>query len=856
MNLAYLGKAIVAAVAQRPFLNGINTFCKLIPVFDHRSDADGVLSEDDFFNDGEIWWKLSSAYSQNIVPGMLMELTLERSPGADETRPEVSLYQARFDGREEVLGNRCGAEVLNLDWWNEKSLFALKGGGGSIEFPHVPSRIVYLRVAGFVYGPFSTETKEIVNGCRAKTLVRPFREGLKVFKISDASFSGRYRILSSAKEVSLDQEKRSDSVNVETVSWMFLPPAECQKIEGDFNLLWEELDFEPFSAKLARIVRSVEGFTRADRQNVNRLVERLEQAVFRVEDPAKIKAAISGISSLTESAEQSVRDIARILTENGLLNEDRLEQAKQSYLEKWIDTQTEQINSAIAEKQHDLDMLILKEEDEKAKFELEANRRKKELQDEIDRELSDIESLKRKALVEIESERSHWNEERDRLKGAFDDKEQKISSMIQTLQNSMEEQSAEIIRLYPFLKNLSCIEKVGESDRERGDATKEPERFQIPQILQNGCGGAKISLDQNIFMEQLVGYTRDCGFFYDPNDLRRFHTSVLCEGVTVLAGPSGVGKSSLARLYGEVLSGKEEEPRNGTHIIHVSPTWMERSDMLGYVNTVTGEFSPSETGLYQRLIYAAEDYRINAGDSALYPICLDEMNLSQIEHYFNDFMQLLEQPAHNRILPCFSRDAVKADSKFVDFASVQLAPSLRFIGTVNFDETTRRMSMRFLDRVNLIHLSDTESASPKISGVKAIHGGHRGVSFATYSSWNRKENLTPGAEKCLADLNPHLRCLGTAVSPRVREGMKRYIASSIPLIAAENGEQIAFDEQIAQRVLSRIRSLTSSRQEEALEEVERILSDYCGTGMTQSRKLIEALRNQHHPFGFGREDED
>ena len=38
---------------------------------------------------------------------------------------------------------------------------------------------------------------------------------------------------------------------------------------------------------------------------------------------------------------------------------------------------------------------------------------------------------------------------------------------------------------------------------------------------------------------------------------------------------------------------------------------------------------------------AAEDYRTNGGDSALYPVCLDEMNLSQIEHYFNDFMQTI-----------------------------------------------------------------------------------------------------------------------------------------------------------------------------------------------------------------------
>ena len=130
------------------------------------------------------------------------------------------------------------------------------------------------------------------------------------------------------------------------------------------------------------------------------------------------------------------------------------------------------------------------------------------------------------------------------------------------------------------------------------------------------------------------------------------------------------------------------------------------------------------------------------------------------------------------------------------------------------------------------------------------------MSYETYSSWIKSENLSPAAEKCLQDLDPQLRCLGATVSPRVRKGMKKYIASAKPLIDEGSPELIAFDEQIAQRVLSKIRSLTSERQEDALGKVERILSDYCGSAMTQSRRMIEALREQGRPFGFQREDED
>lgn len=862
MDLKHLDKTIIAAVAQRPFLNrnsyGVtNTFCKLVPLFDPRDEYEEILSENDFYNDGEIWWKVSSSnFTRRIVPGTLVEVRLERSKDADEQDPDKSLYQVDINYVvEDVLGSKCGAEIFQLNGETEDALSRFKGAGNRIDLGHVPSRLVFFRVAGFVYGPFATELAEAeAEGCRANVLVKPFRADLKVFKIASEGFDRTYQVLETTKDISLDQVSRYDSGNTATISWAYIPAAEYAKAEGDFTTAWQEMDFEPLSAKLAKIIRSLEGFTRSDKKQVRAVVERLELAVTQAEDPNKIREAISGINSLAEDAEQNVKEIARLLLENGLLGEDRLKEAEKAYLDQWIGTQSEQINAAIEAKQRELDELTQKVSEENAQFEFNKKRREKELQDKEEKARAKIDELRQEEISKINSEKANWNEERSKLKSEFDDKEAKIEAMLRAIQGATEEQAAEVIRLYPFLGRGARVDGVESKPADSAPQSATSESFPIPTILKGGCRGAKITADQTIFIKQLSDHARSQGFYYDSSDLRRFHTSVLCEGLTVLAGPSGVGKSSLARLYGEVLSGGEDDPRNGTHVIHVSPTWMERSDILGYVNTVTGEFSPSETGLYQRLIYAAEDYKTNGGDAALYPICLDEMNLSQIEHYFNDFMQLLEQRERERILPCFSPEAVGKNSVFKQYARIQLAPTLRFIGTVNFDETTRRMSMRLLDRVNLIHLSDTSPS--RLPGKKNGQNMVRGVSYETYSSWIKSENLSPAAEKCLQDLDPHLRHLGTTVSPRVREGMKKYIASAKPLIEEGSPELVAFDEQIAQRVLSKIRSLTSERQEDALGEVERILSDYCGSAMTQSRRMIDALREQGRPFGFQREDED
>ncbi len=856
MYLKHLDKTIIAAVAQRPFVTGDNTFCKLIPLFDYHDRVDGILSENEFYNDGEIWWKVSSQfYPEQILPGMLVETRLDRATGANYDMSDASLYEARFDASEIGLGSKNGAEVFQLSNETENSLSRFKGVGDRISLPHKPSRLVFFQVAGSVFGPFSTERSTMeAEGCRVTVTAKPVLDGLKIFKIDWEQFNRLYQPFSAVKDVSLNQTKRHASVNRATVSWTYLPAAVCERMQNDFLMHWQEMDFDPLSTKLGKILRSLEGFTRADRKNARHLVERLEKAVTSAEDPDKVRGAVAGIETMVESVDQTIREIAKVLMENGLLNAEKLKESEQAYLNQWIETQSAQITKAIEAKRHELDQLTQQVAEDKSRFELEAKRREKEFNDKMEKELSDLDNMKQEEMARIASERENWTEERRRLTSEFAEKEARISEMLAAIKGASEKQAEEIIGIYPFLERIGVGRQAEVKSSESTPKVMESEVFQIPAILKNGCKGATVAIDQTIFLRQLDLRAQAHGFFFDPADLRRFHTSVLCEGLTILAGPSGVGKSSLARIYGEVLSGGEEAPRNGTHVIHVNPTWMERADVLGYVNTVTGEFSPSETGLFQRLIYAAEDDRTNGGDAAVYPICLDEMNLSQIEHYFNDFMQLLEQPDESRILPCFSPEAVKRGSMFSKYASIRLAPSLRFIGTVNFDETTRRMSMRLLDRVNLVHISDATPARlpNSINETDTV----RGISYATYSSWIKKESLPSAVEKCLQALDPHLRILGAAVSPRVKEGMKKYIASSKPLIEDSNPEWIAFDEQVAQRVLSKIRGLSSDTQEVALRDVEQILDESCGAPMTQSRRMINALRGQGRPFGFQGEDED
>ena len=125
------------------------------------------------------------------------------------------------------------------------------------------------------------------------------------------------------------------------------------------------------------------------------------------------------------------------------------------------------------------------------------------------------------------------------------------------------------------------------------------------------------------------------------------------------------------------------------------------------------------------------------------------------------------------------------------------------------------------------------------------------MTASAYASWRKESPLSANVEKHLADLAEPLRKLGVIVSPRVRSAMRRYIATAAPLIGSgEKAENIAFDEQLAQRVLSKVRTVTSLVQKKALDEVAGIVDGFRDESVSPSGAAIERLRAKEHFFGY------
>ncbi len=267
----------------------------------------------------------------------------------------------------------------------------------------------------------------------------------------------------------------------------------------------------------------------------------------------------------------------------------------------------------------------------------------------------------------------------------------------------------QFLAISPLLQQLNLLTRAAPSEAapaaHPARAAVESERtpLRMPGFLRGA--GASFPVGEESFYRRFCEHVERSGYKYRPIDLAGFHLSVKCHDLTVLGGPPGTGKSSLPRLYAEALLGEEATDGRERYLhVGVSPSWLDMRDLIGQTNLLDHCFQPAECGLYPLLVWAQEEYGGRGPDSRLYLVCLDEMNLAQVEHYFSGFLQALERIQGQREIRCFAPEMVAPTDPFARWPMLRIPPSLRFMGTVNFDETTRQLSQRVLDRCNLIRL--------------------------------------------------------------------------------------------------------------------------------------------------------
>lgn len=236
----------------------------------------------------------------------------------------------------------------------------------------------------------------------------------------------------------------------------------------------------------------------------------------------------------------------------------------------------------------------------------------------------------------------------------------------------------------------------------------------------------------------------------------------------------------------------------------VRPSWNDDADLLGYVDLVHNVYRPSDTGFVDFLVNAQKEE--NKGK--LFIVCFDEMNLARVEHYFSQFLSLLERPENQRELQLYdSQYAGQLYNSATYPSKIIIGDNIRFIGTVNIDESTYHFSDKVLDRANVIELDVLDYSKEWTKKQYA--------SLIT-PTWSKDEydalinkDVDIKADKVqelLWEIHQLLQSASAkyGVGPRIVKAIKMYI-NNLPKTEINGfNKGVALDYQIAQRILTKV----------------------------------------------------
>ncbi len=349
-------------------------------------------------------------------------------------------------------------------------------------------------------------------------------------------------------------------------------------------------------------------------------------------------------------------------------------------------------------------------------------------------------------------------------------------------------------------------------------------------------------------LNYIEGFIASQGFTFPPLAVRDYYIALKTKPFVILSGISGTGKTRLTELIAEALTGN----LSGQYLlVPVRPDWTDSAALLGYQNPLTDQYA--STPFLDKLMIASQP----ENRERAFFICLDEMNLARVEHYFADILSAME--TRTRTIPL----------QGLPGRTVSLPANVFLTGSVNVDEATHPFSKKVLDRANTIEFTEVSLRAPapiRPISLPDIPARERQRLFLSArvadvrAAEERLRLLDPGfadrVTETLATLNERLQPRSLQFGYRVRDEAMRYIANSftadargagllIPEDRTQNFEA-ALDLQILQKALPRI-----SGTQEALEKLLADLESWAASeSLPRSLAKIGRMRRRAAEDGF------
>lgn len=297
-------------------------------------------------------------------------------------------------------------------------------------------------------------------------------------------------------------------------------------------------------------------------------------------------------------------------------------------------------------------------------------------------------------------------------------------------------------------------------------------------------------MEKRELRDYLVSYVKQYRN-YSTNDIINIFICITQGFLTVFSGLPGTGKTSVCNIIGNSLGltdfGGNKINYNRFVPVSVEKGWSSKKDLIGYYNPLTQKYDKSNRRLYDSLMILNEEK-----DNSIFPylVLLDEANLSPMEYYWADFMQLADRSDNSG---SYINIGLEDD--------IYIPDTLRFVATINNDQTTETLSPRLIDRAWIIKLPDCDIKEEIPRPAKRIFWKDLYNAFGTVAE--SRINCQP----LLGQIFELFQSFGMAVSPRVRLSMIRYITTAREVMEGANGvnsECIAVDYAIMQKLLPKI----------------------------------------------------
>lgn len=538
---------------------------------------------------------------------------------------------------------------------------------------------------------------------------------------------------------------------------------------------------------------------------------------------ARIRGLFEDVQNYTNEQRQIAQTFLRSYMNDSEMKEVLSEMVKSSpeykELQKELEKQSKAVKSAKSEAQLAVEKIKATKIDEK-------NGKIEELEKQIT-ELREKHSMLvtydeiSESVERLKSKRASLLEDNAML-------EHKNSEIKRKIKTTITEQANEVnIAFDPYVSN-AMLESASEWHRKQENEIYSS----IADYVMYKAGECK-DMERKELCTYLVGYMKKYRN-YSTNDIFNMYICITQGFLTIFSGLPGTGKTSVCNIIGNSLGltdfGNKSVNYNRFVPVSVEKGWSSKKDLIGYYNPLTKKYDKSNRRLYDSLMILNEE---REKSQFPYLVLLDEANLSPMEYYWADFMQLADRSENN---DAYINIGLEND--------IYIPETLRFVATINNDQTTETLSPRLIDRAWIIKLPDSDINAEVPRPNEKILWKNLVETFSAHS------DVPLTCIPLLERISKLFHSYGMTVSPRIKLSMMNYIASARELMKGVGGitpEYIAFDYAVMQRLLPKI-NCRLSLYKKFFDELISICSEN-HLNMTKNA-IEEMMKNAERNMGY------